>query len=273
MYYTGKRTIDKLIILYLRNIPDHFMKLRLVGWISRFLYRNEIQIRSNNSVNYSISPLDYIGNEILQKGNYEPRTLIRCLNLLSSGGTFLDIGANFGLFTFEVGKLKNTRVYAVEPTAHNFIHLQNNKRNNDCRNITFLNCGLGEEATLASIINPRPGNAGTFRVENSSGGDHFVHLSTLGDLINKMNLDQITLIKIDVEGYEMNILKGMNWLHPAKPLHIVMEFTEQIERTGYSLEYCYNYLKGLDYSAYTIDGIPYKFGDDLPESNLWWKLN
>ena len=79
-------------------------------------------------------------------------------------------------------------------------------------------------------------------------------------------------MKIDVEGYELNVLKGLfKGDDQIYPENLIMEFNELIEETGHNQREGFEYMLALGYKPFNILGEPYQFGEPLPESNLWFK--
>jgi FkbM family methyltransferase len=274
MKYTGIRLQDKLFLFYIRSIPNHPSKLRILHWINSGLFNNAIRVKSENDSRHLLSIKEQIGTEVLFSGSFEPLTLIKCEELLKTGGNFIDIGANMGLHSVYLSKLSNVTVYAIEPSAHNFPKLLDHIALNKSTNIRPINIGLSDKDSFGYLINQSPRNSGTVKVvdQTTDNDSYLIRLCTLAELVNHLGLKSIELIKIDVEGFEMNIFNGFFGQNPAvMPKNIIMEFTDQMERTGYTQTDCYNYFKKLGYEAFTVTGEVYKLNDPLPEANLWLK--
>lgn len=274
MTYKGVRLIDKLIVFYIRKIPNHPFKLRLISWFDNFIFNNAILLENTFGDKYFFSSQEFIGHEILFSGSYEPKSLKLCKHILKKGGNMLDIGANVGLFSIHLASQKNLNVYAVEPTATNFTRLTQNKNLNHLDNLHLNNIGLSDENSFSFLTNYSPSNSGTFRVvENNEFNSYLIKLATLSDLVKFHKITNIELLKIDVEGFEMKIFKGYFGMDDPKPENIVMEFTDLMERTGYTIADCYNFFKELGYNPYNIEGEEYELtSNNLPEANIWWRL-
>ncbi|MDB5132016.1 MAG: methyltransferase, FkbM family [Mucilaginibacter sp.] len=273
MTYRGSRLSDKLFLYYIRKIPDHPCKVRIIYWINTAFFNDSVKVKSKNGSVYALSTKEYIGHEIIFSDNFEQLTLIKCDELLSNGGNVIDIGANQGLHSIYLSKHSNVRVYAVEPSAHNFQKLLINRALNNAKNIYPLNIGLADKDSFGYLVNEAPGNSGTVMVVNETDDKdaYLIRLCTLADIVNELKLSDIELIKIDVEGFEMNVFKGFFSNSEIMPKNIIMEFGSQIERTGHTMAECYDYLKNLGYRGYTVVGDIYELNDPLPECNLWLK--
>ncbi len=273
MAYSGSRTKDKLLLFYVRKVPDHPFKIRIVNFINDFFFNNEIRVRGPGNKLLQVSTREYMSNEIVFTGNYEPLTLKLCESLLGNGGVFLDIGANMGLYSIHLSTIENLHIYAIEPSFSNFQKLLSNIYLNHRKNITPINIGLSDKDSFGFLTNSSPGNSGTVQVVNKSNDDtsYLIRLCPLSEIINFFNIQSIDLIKIDVEGFEMNVFKGFFKQNTIKPKNIIMEFSDLMERTGYTMEQCYNYIIDLGYEPNNVLGNKFNLGDDYPEANLWFR--
>ena len=232
--------------------------------------------RTSNAT-FRIDPSDYIGHAIIGNGGYETLSLRLARQLMEKGGLFLDVGANFGLFTFHVGNLRNVQVIAVEPGAKNFCRLQKNRLLNPAARVALVNAGLSDREEIVRFENPLAGNSGTFRVAvDSSVAEslkYLICLTTLEKLLAEMKAGSVELMKIDVEGFEMEVFKGFDWEGGCQPANVIMEFTDYVYRSDSTTDECFDFFLEKGYSPYTVLGEPYAKGDALPESNIWWKIN
>jgi FkbM family methyltransferase len=273
MTYRGSRLSDKLFLYYIRKIPDHPFKIKMINWVNTFFFNGAVNVENKNGSVYALSTMEYIGHEIIFSDKFEPLTLIKCEELLRNGGNFIDIGANQGLYSIYIGKLSNVTVFAVEPSVRNFQRLQVNIALNNPGNIYPLNIALSDKDSFGYLVNDSPANSGTVKVvdQTRNRDAYLIRLCTLADIVTELKLSDIELIKIDVEGFEMNVFKGFFSNSAIMPKNIIMEFDSQIERTGSSMAECYDYLKNLGYKGYTVVGDIYELNDPLPECNLWLK--
>ena len=128
--------------------------------------------------------------------------------------TIFDVGANYGQYsTMAINKLKdNIRIYAFEPQKKAFQHLVAQVKHPAFH---AFNEGLGNECKNETLYNQIEGSV--FGSLNKSSHEHVpeelvnketVFIETLDQFCEKQHIDHIELLKIDVEGYEMEVLKG-----------------------------------------------------------------
>lgn len=161
---------------------------------------------------------------------------------LRPGDLYLDVGANIGLFTLiashRVGR--TGKVYAFEPIASTFQCLLQNISLNRFNNISAHQLALSDAIGQAEMTISLDGFDGRNSLAMPTGGEKFaketVALSTLDYFVADNNLaGKITMIKIDVEGWENHVLEGAKTTLAAADaplLHI--EFTEEALRTANS---------------------------------------
>ncbi len=143
------------------------------------------------------------------------------------GMTVVDAGANQGLYTLVLSRLAGPtgRVFSFEPDPDLFRTLSLNCDQNHADNVERYNCALGAEAGGMNLFRSRV-NAGDNRLAKSDREDWFepvsVKVSTLDSLVQSAPVD---FIKIDVQGWEFEVVKGMANLWANNPdLCIYFEF-------------------------------------------------
>ncbi|WP_229395777.1 FkbM family methyltransferase [Methanosarcina sp. DH1] len=135
---------------------------------------------------------------------------------LDKGSVFLDVGANVGyISTVGAGYVgKSGQVHSFEPVPQHASYLKNIKKMNPEYNIFVNNCGCSDEEGY-SKIDVSVSNIGwntmvpNFMDIADKKESIIVPLYRLDDYIFKNNLKNISFIKIDTEGYELKVLKGL----------------------------------------------------------------
>lgn len=187
---------------------------------------------------------------------------------LKKGDNFIDCGANVGRYTilasWIVGgsaKVGNKgHVYSFEPTPSTFKQLLLNIKNSHHTNITPLNCALGEKkGTGLFKVSSVQSGANSFITKYYIKDTKRIQIMRLDDLFKHKN-QKINLIKIDVEGYEKNLLLGARELIKSSKPVIIFEFNFTLL---YLMDKDYNQVFDL------LEGLGY---DEFREINTWRRI-
>jgi FkbM family methyltransferase len=144
---------------------------------------------------------------------YQEPVRQKSLQFVKDFGVAVDIGANVGLWSRDLAA-RFARVVAIEPV----VEFQECLRKNvPMENIEIWPIALGtEETTIDMVITE--GNTGHSHINKDSVGSGKVEMKRLDSL----DFDRIDYMKIDCEGYEMQILKGgENTLRTHQPIIVV----------------------------------------------------
>jgi FkbM family methyltransferase len=186
-------------------------------------------LQTNHGFLMKIDPSKDTGVELslFQTGTYEKGTLYFIASYLNRGDCFVDVGANIGLMSIFasqcVGNPGKILAFEAHPETHQL--LQENIALNHIENIKTFNFALGNESAKATIYDNwnvnRGGASLVIHAENATGFE--VDVKTLDEVIQ--NDFQPKMIKVDVEGFEFQVLKGAtNTIKNCKPI-LIIEFS------------------------------------------------
>ena len=156
--------------------------------------------------------------------NFEEEVL-RYLKI-SKNEIFIDIGAHIGKYSVIAAK-KCKNVISIEPEKNNFEILKKNVTLNSLKNVILLNCACSDKKGYLKLYISE--TTGGHSLERKGKTYQIVETRTLDEILKtyKINSQQIGLIKIDVEGHELKVLKGSkNILKKSKNLRIIFESWE-----------------------------------------------
>ncbi|MBL7074573.1 FkbM family methyltransferase [candidate division KSB1 bacterium] len=129
---------------------------------------------------------------------------------IQRGDIVIDAGAYVGIFNLIASKMVGDegRVIAFEPNRENYKKLLNNIKLNDVTNVTVLKKGLWSKNTKLQLNNEYPG-VSTFLFDRTKS-EHVVFVPTvrLDDEVKKLGINTINFIKMDIEGAEIEAIKG-----------------------------------------------------------------
>ena len=150
---------------------------------------------------------EYICQIIRTRGVfYEDEALSYLRANFSCQKTILDVGANIGNHTTFFAEFMNAeKIHAFEPHPMNFELLQRNT--SKYSNVVLHNCAIGE-TTKQMSIETALNNMGSVRVLPAGGNDKVGMFPVEMFPLDAFNFSEVTLIKLDVEGFEYNVLRG-----------------------------------------------------------------
>jgi FkbM family methyltransferase len=154
------------------------------------------------------------------------------MKTLHPGDVVIDIGAHIGYYTLIAAKIVGNagKVFAFEPNERNFKLLQKNVKENGYKNVVLINKAVTKKSgSIKLYINNQ--NTGDHRIYDSQDNRKAVTVQTisLNDFFkNKNNLPfmkKVSLIKMDIQGSEVEALKGgLDLLKNNSQIKLITEF-------------------------------------------------
>ena len=151
-------------------------------------------------------------------GEYEPAISNILKKIVKPGNTCLDIGANIGWYTTLFQKLVGNEgeVHAFEPVQPIFERLKRNVRLNEPpKNVRLNNLALGDIETTVDlhVFSELPdGHASISTFDHKDYEVFPSRMTTLDSYLSENNIANVDLVKIDIEGAELMMLKGASKL-------------------------------------------------------------
>ena len=221
---------------------------------------------------------DLISNYLVQTGQYEWEVVEICRLLAGNfeTGTIIDIGANMGTVTIPLAKaLPQYDFLSYEPQKQVYYQLCGNVALNDLYNVQVRNKALGKDYKNFWIDMPdykTNGNIGAWSMsefvrENNAeakagGKQQYVQQDVLNDIPCPSPL---RLIKMDVEGMELDVLKGAFYMlqeHKYPPL--VYECWSQFDWYKPVAEELEQYVRGMGYETHKIGNTIVALNEENP---------
>ena len=160
---------------------------------------------------------------------YEPDVRAALLHFLKPGGTFVDCGANIGYFSVMAQQIVGSagRVVAIEANPATFCLLERNLDANGAAEA--INCAVAAHTADAELFVPREGDVYSCLrtgglVDGNDAQAIRVPGRTLDEIVMSLRLTRLDLLKLDVEGGELDILRSASRvLRDLRPV-IVCEY-------------------------------------------------
>jgi FkbM family methyltransferase len=155
---------------------------------------------------FAVAPINAMGiTRIVKKEYLQP----------SKGEVVIDAGAHYGFYTLNASRLVGAdgMILSFEPHPKNYRRLLKNLSSNGIRNVKPFNKALGERDGLVKLyISSHSERHSTSVALNPStrynGNYIFVESARLDTIVSELGIRRVDLVKIDVEGAELSILKG-----------------------------------------------------------------
>lgn len=189
--------------------------------------------------------------------------LCRCIK---PGFTLIDVGAHIGYFTLLISRLvgQSGKVFALEPLPINARRLEEHLLRNNCHNTEVLQVALAEYDAKEEFLEFGFATIGRFSsaesfVRDRPCGRMTVECRSLDSLLKEHRIDLPDFVKIDVEGAELRVLKGMENLLKASNPKLLIEMHNEKTAEDY-----FKFLENKGYSAYYLNG------KTLKKTPLYW---
>lgn len=252
-------------------------------WLLRHL-RSQLQVRIHTirslptGQRIVVDPFDSVGAEICQNGCYEPETVELLRTILGPGDVYVDVGAYIGhhvlISSWCVGA--GGAVHAFEAHPRTYEVLSRNIELNRCSNVVLNNTAVGETAGTADFFLADISEAGA----NSLGKT--VHVSDRKTLVvNVLSLDSyfaskpvshIELMKIDVEGAELLVLRGAaQVLKRHRPI-LILEYSQHTTAFSYTLDALSHELSAQQYKLYRVGPMPLRPGWEPQRNEIFYNV-
>lgn len=216
---------------------------------------------TRDGVRYDLDLSQAIDLTIFVFGRFEPSTVAAFRRYVKPGATVLDIGANIGAQTLQLARLVGSdgRVLAFEPTAFAFAKLRRNLQLNPqiAGRVTALQCFLtgGDGDALPSSV------YSSWALQRSAEA-HEKHLgvpmatagartATLDRVLAEHSIESVDLVKLDVDGFECDVLAGASdMIRRSRPTFVMEIMPYGLVEQGANLDQLLNFFIPSGYRLY-----------------------
>lgn len=242
--------------------------LKILWWkVNKIFFKLPVMVQLSPKIKCICYPdATHYGSLVLYTTFPEYSEMMITKKILEKEDIFFDVGANIGIYSLiAASKITTGKIYAFEPSAKSLPYLYEN---------IFLN-QLGDKVkVIEKVVSDKNG----FLSFDISGAADYNHISysqkssayssnnkvdskkdnirlpsiTLDDFISKNKIPHIKLIKIDVEGTEILVLKGLEKSLRSKLIDVlIVEVSEwTFKKFSFSPEEVYKFLRKYDFNLY-----------------------
>jgi FkbM family methyltransferase len=269
--------LGKLVLINIRNFKMPTIRQRIVASLTRryplysgcgtFASHPVIQTLAGTSNERLWSSVpggkvlasldDYVGRAAFYVGDLDRKITWICSQIVRQGDTVLDIGANIGMVTIALSSLvgKTGKVHSFEPNPELQKVLEKTLEYNQITNVHIHPVALGAEQGSLELRIPKDNKGAASLIRNRDLTECEVidvPILPLSKIVSQENIKSIRLIKIDVEGFEAEVLKGASQiLKTIRPEAILFELNESF--VGLPREQpVFKILSEMDYEFFVI---------------------
>ena len=252
------KKIKRGIYLFVNKPTLFFERLNIhAGWLVWRLFGFPIKRRINGVIfEFDLSLSRWVKS--MYFGWYDLDVIDIMEKILKPGDTFIDAGANIGyLSAIGAGFVGPTgQVHSFEPAFLYFQRLEKLAKSNPDYKIILNPMALGEKEDHANLVLSKENiGVNTINFDTSQKGAVKISIRRLDDYITQNALNNISLIKIDVEGFEFPVLKGLSKFFentPQRPMIVVEVFPSHYPQYGATLSQLLEFMKKYGYKTYDI---------------------
>lgn len=255
VWHLGEGTSAKLLRWYLG--PDHPSKLRLWRYVLTALGQPRLSVPYGQGATITLDYRDWLQGTILRTGSYEPEVWTALSTNADERAVFWDVGAHIGTFSILACRDPRFRmVHAFEPHP---------ATNRVLRHHLALNAGvpravhtvalgaIREDRILTDGPRINSGMASLVAAGEPRRGRSTVPCTTADTLVFEEGVEAPTVMKIDVEGWELEVLRGAARVLAERPPRAIV-FEAACERNAPEVDdpAIVDYLTGYGYTVSPI---------------------
>jgi FkbM family methyltransferase len=239
------------------RLPFNLGRWRVERFISDWAKSHPIKTTAIvvGGIKMSLDTSDFLQRTLFATGDFDAHIRQAIQKHLKRGDVFVDIGANVGFYALCASKIvgPSGKIFAFEPAPETRKTLCSNILLNGARNISAVQLALADHTGEASLFLDQAHNAGatSMRASPNASREITVEIDTYDNYAAHNKIPQPALIKIDVEGAECLVLKGMANLlsQPERPAMIIEVSELALKQLGGSKEELFAIMEENGYLA------------------------
>lgn len=250
--------VRQLAEFYALRLPYHRGKWRVVEAFASMLGYDKADRDKTFEVERSgllwrLSPECTLQRRLLYHGQLDLLDTSFVLSWIKPGAVFADVGSYFGYYALRAAAA-GAQVFAFEPLPGNFDLLTENIRLNDQKNVEAVPCAISDQIGKVSFSAPPAGNRGMGALAFREGHRRVtVQSTTLDAFVKERQLQRLDVMKIDVEGAEVAVLKGAKeTLARFRPKMLVEYNPTCLHRCGATGDDLLKLLREADYELFML---------------------
>lgn len=207
--------------------------LKYLAWqVWQRVVRRPRTVRLTGATRIRCHPHSPVASAVVYYGLVDPAEMRFVLNYLRPGDEFIDAGANVGVYTLLACSVPGVRALALEPSTTAFARAAENLAlNGFSHRVTLVQQAVGDRPGPARLTVGRDAMNALVPADAGEPTEPVI-VGTLDHLAAEHNLEAVALVKVDVEGWEVEALQGAAGLLKNRRPALIVEANdpEGIER-------------------------------------------
>ncbi len=257
-----QKVARSIICILTRLYPIERGKFRLQNLLYSGFFAPNVPAFVNTRLRYNLR-MELNTGEFLQShlylfGSYELPTVRFIRRLIHNNAVCFDVGAQIGYLTLVMASANPTcKVYSFEPESANAERFLRNVQLNNLQNVTLIRKAISDHPHMIKLFLSADHNSGTHSTVASDPnvGTAFIEVpaTTIDEQVKELQVHAIDLIKLDIEGAELEAIQGAQTVLTTLRPTLVIELAETIQQArGFSTVAFKSYMNDFGYSAYSI---------------------
>ena len=226
----------------------------------------------HHDIRMELDPEEWLQIDLRAFGRLEPRTTALFERILRPGDCYVDVGAHVGYHSLVAARLvgEGGRIFAIDPQPYNCAKILTNAELNGFANIVVVAAAVAEADGFKSLKNQTRQDKARLTLAGPGVNDgaltFVVPKITLSWLFETYGLQRVNLLKIDVEGFELEVLQGARDAIETVD-NIVLEVLpdERIDKSR-TIE---QMLRARGFDIFDVEGLAWTAGQACLENNIW----
>lgn len=262
---TKAKIFEPILVKLSQGHDEYHPFVRLVPRHTQY-NENDIRKVTRNGINFELTLNNY--NDFLVYYGIDNQNKGKIYELVKEDFHVFDVGTNIGEVILNIAKqAKKGVVHGFEPVPYNFNKVSNNISLNSFTNIILNNLALSDRnETLFFDDEEVKGHSGLISMnKNKIRNSKEVKAITFDSYVEDKNIKRMDFIKIDIEGFELNFLKGAEQsIKKFKPILFMEVDDSNLKKQNTSASELISWLESLEiYQIKDVFGKPVKSSDSF----------
>lgn len=238
-----------------QDLPNHLgARLAKRGWLKPIWHEFQPGLWMRLRIE------DMTQETILLEDEWDPLLTNFTRKTLGLSDVFIDVGANAGYFSLIAAKCvgDSGKVLAIEPNPSVAEQLRDNVERNNLSQVIIEQTACSDSPSTMTLYLPDKSRLGQASLSKSNAGgvkSVLVKSVTLDQLIRDHALNRVTFVKIDVEGAELMVLRGMTeTLRRLRPIIVLELVPNLLANLGTTKDEVIAFLSSFSYSIVSMGG-------------------